>query len=111
MKKRMIPIMLLVVSFLTVTVSARAIIGNPSLSFSGTTAHCEVGIRSYGDEISVTLELWEGDTRVDSWSNSGVSEVSIVETYRATRGERYTLKGHCTINGTYYSLQSAYGTC
>ena len=111
MKKRMIPIMLIVVSFLTVMVSARANIGSPILSFSGTTAYCEIIVRSPGNNITVTLELWDGNTQVDSWSDSGSDEVIMSESCRVTSGERYTLKGHCTIDGTYYTLVPVSGTC
>ena len=100
MKKKMIPLLLLVAVILTVTASARVPIVRPALSFTGTTANCEVTVQSPGDDISVNLELWRGATRLKTWSDSGTTFVVINETYTVQKGSTYTLKGSYTLNGT-----------
>ncbi|MFR8004722.1 MAG: hypothetical protein ACLU6E_03065 [Dysosmobacter welbionis] len=111
MKKKMIPLLLLVAVILTVTASARVPIVRPALSFTGTTANCEVTVQSPGDDISVNLELWRGATRLKTWSDSGTTFVVINETYPVQKGSTYTLKGSYTLNGTSYSILSVSGTC
>lgn len=111
MKKRIIPILLLAVALLTVTASARASIGRPRISFSGTTAYCEVIVRNAGSDISVTLELWNGGTKLATWTDSGKDSASINETYEVKKGEKYTLKGSCTIDGKSYTLSPVSATC
>ena len=82
----------------------------PSLSFSGTTANCEVTINQRGKQISVTLQLWQGNQLVGSWSKNGTSSVMISESCTVTRGSVYQLKvsgrvGNNAISG------STTGTC
>ena len=83
----------------------RAIPITPTLTFDGTTALCEAIVSSYGKNITVTLELWEGNTLVDSWTKRGNSTVMISERCNVTSGKNYTLivsgfAGSETISGS-----------
>ena len=69
----------------------RAIPVTPTLTFDGTTALCEALVSSYGKNITVTLELWDSNTLVDSWAKSGNSTVMISERCNVTSGKNYTL--------------------
>lgn len=71
---------------------ARAIPVTPTLTFDGTTALCGVTVSSYGKNISVTLELWNGNILVDTWSKNGISIVTISKSSLVSKGNTYTLK-------------------
>ena len=75
MKKRVFAIALVIVLALTLAVSAvemRSTRVKPTLSFSGTTAYCDVMVSEANTYVEVTLELWRGTTLIDSWSASGL---------------------------------------
>lgn len=98
MKKLATLTILLLFLFSCVTAYAaepRAVSARPSLSFSGTTATCKVYIASSG-HINATLSLWQGNTLVDEWSDSGDSILSINGTCNVSKGKTYTL----TVTGT-----------
>lgn len=80
-------------------IEAKSISVTPTLTFNGTTASCSVSVSSYGKSISVTLELWNGSTFVDSWSRDGVSVVTISEQCSVTKGKTYTLKVSGSVAG------------
>lgn len=88
---------------------ARWIQAQPDLSFSGTTALCEVSVVCYGD-IDVTLSLWQGKTLVDQWTQSGSSMVTISESCTVQKGKSYRLTVSGTANGEPVS-GSVSGTC
>lgn len=99
MWKRILAVALCVVLFCSITVYAaepRVSVSTPTLEFSGNIASCYARVVSAGDNISVTMKLWYGDTLVDSWTKSGVSAVTLNETCTVTRGRTYTLE----ISGT-----------
>lgn len=108
MIKRMILVALCVL-FLGATpahaAETRAIPVTPSLAFDGTTALCGVTVSSYGKNISVTLQLWNSNTLVDTWTKSGISVVTVNEQCDVARGNNYTLiisgfAGSETISGS-----------
>ena len=72
---------------------------NPYLSFSGTTANCSVSVTAFGKDISVTMQLCQGDTVLKTWYGSGRSVVSLSEEKSVVRGNTYTLKVSGTIGG------------
>ena len=82
-----------------------------TLSFSGTTAQCDLTITESGKTIDATMELWRGSTKLATWSKSKKTTVSIDETYNATSGVSYTLKAYGTINGVSFSMTSVTKTC
>lgn len=113
MCKKLIPVILALAMVLSVSVFAleqRAAV-RPSLSFSGTTATCGVTISQANADIDVTLELWCGNTFMDSWSDSGRGYVKIKETCKVTRGNTYTLIASGTINGEPFESTPVEKTC
>lgn len=82
-------------------VSPRIVTIVPGLSFTGTTAHCEVTVLcDYAtDEIDATMRLWEGNTCIATWSDSDEGSLSIYETETVTPGNEYTVTADVTING------------
>ena len=97
-------------SFSTIAEAAGSI--TPSLSFSGSTASCSVTIKKLGKQISATMELWHGTTKVDSWSGTGISSLTINETHSGcVSGWTYTLKINGTIGGVAFSEVTVAATC
>lgn len=72
-----------------------------TLDFSGNTAicACEISADSSSDWISATMELWKGNTMLNSWSSSGAESVSMNESENITRYNTYRLKIHYSVNG------------
>lgn len=83
----------------------------PTLTFSGRTATCECKVSDPGKRISVSMELWDGSTLIDSWSANGLSTILLNETCTVTRGRTYTLTVRCTIDGTSISPTSITKKC
>lgn len=113
MKKRFIALTLLCAMLLCTTAAAvnARISYIPSLEFSGTTAHCTVTITSPSDEISATLELWQGNTLVDSWEDTNMHYLFIDEYCTVTKGKSYTLTVYGTISGVPFDEYSITRTC
>ena len=103
MKKRMISLVLLAVMALSLTAQAATpwvLRGRPKLTISGTTATCSATVEcSAGDEIKLILTLWCGENIVDSWTETGISEVSIKETCEVVEGNYYELVMMPVVNG------------
>lgn len=117
MKKRFCAIILLFVMVLAIPVCAaketRAPISRPAISFSGTTANCSMIVTAdhSNDKISATLELWHGNTLIDSWNNSGNGFLSVKGSAQVLKGNTYKVVGKVKINNTSYSPVEIYGTC
>lgn len=116
MKKRICSVIAVVALILTISVHAlepRAIIAVPILSFRGTTACCSVICRgnSDSDEVSATLTLYQGTTRLDSWSGSGVGQVEVSGEYTAISGKSYKLVASCSVNGKLQPSVATTNTC
>ena len=80
------------------------------LTFNGTTATC-FGSVSPSGSIEITLELWQGNTKLVSWSGSGTGYVQISETYTVSHNVTYTLKLNGTVNGVAFTEASVTETC
>lgn len=115
MKKRVIACMLMLCMLVPVCAMAletRAVFTRPTLSFDGTTAICECTVRgNSGDEIEVTMSLYQGTTRIASWSDSGTRRVDMEKTKTVTKGKTYTLTVEATVNGKDIPETSVKGTC
>lgn len=113
MRTRKLPVILLLLFILCTGAEAtsRALMVVPELLFNGRTAECSVMMREAGKEIEATLELWEGDTLLDSWTDSGISFLSIEGHHRATSGETYTVKVYGTVNGESFTATPLSKTC
>ncbi len=72
-----------------------------TLDFSNNTAicRCEISADSSSDWISVTMELWKGNTLLNSWSSSGSDSVLMEKTENVTRYQTYRLVINYTVNG------------
>lgn len=107
MKKRLSLLLLYLVLVLSATCAqaaeTRASTAVPKLSFSSGSAVCEVSYVSVGKSISITLQLYEGDSLVGSWTKSGTSVVTISEQCNVTSGRSYTLKAYGTCGGENFS--------
>ena len=102
MKKRILTLALLALMALSLTAQAAtwSLRGSPKLSISGTTATCSVSCQSDSDdELKIILTLWCGESIVDSWSETGVGEVSIKETCKIVEGNYYELVMMPVVNG------------
>lgn len=94
----------IVVSLLTIPASAGMTRNNDvdlSLSFSNGVATCIVDIctDSTSNTVSATMELWRGNTRLNSWSESGGDSISLEETENVTRYHTYRLVVYYKVNG------------
>lgn len=72
----------------------------PSLSFSGTTAYCELTVvGDYStDEYEATVKLWEGNTCIKTWTCSGTGYIEFSKTYTVKLNTEYTLTADVTVN-------------
>lgn len=111
MKKRLIPMLLVMLLLLSASanaanVSIKSVRTTPSLIFNGTTASCTATVRDYGKTIKVTMELWCGNTLLNTWTCSGTNLVTINETWRGIKqGQTYVLKVYGSANGSSFSVQ------
>lgn len=116
MKKSLVS-MVLVVSMLVLlggkamAAETRATTAKPTLSFEGTTATCQVNITAVGKQITATLELWQGNTLIESWDGTAATRLIISETCTVTSGKTYTLKVSGTIGGVAFEETSVSATC
>lgn len=114
MKTRILPALLSLVLVLCVgstEAKARYMDVWPELSFDNTTAECSVVIMEWGKTISATMELWEGNTLLDSWSDSGVSALTLEGSHRAVSGWTYTVEVYGTIGGEAFEAPLVSKTC
>ena len=114
---RKIALLLAVVLVLSAPLSAQAAMPRteiiPTLSFSGTTARCEVIVdadHTY-DYVVVMLKLFHGNNLIAQWSEANAGSVDISETCTVTKGVTYTLTAQVTINGYSYPSCSTTKTC
>ncbi len=84
--------MLLSLSLNVYAAEQRVSASQPTLDFSGTNALCGFTFVQFGKHIEVTMELWYGNTLVDSWTKEGNHTVSFAETCPVVSGRTYTLK-------------------
>ena len=94
-------------------VEPRLIWEGPTLTFSGTTAECELTIDAdrVSDYMVVTLKLFQGNNLVKQWSKAGSISVTVSGTCTVTKGVTYTLTGEVMINGTSRPTLSVTKTC
>lgn len=85
----------------------------PTLSFQGTTAMCSAICQGDAktDKITATLTLYQGDTYIDSWSESGVQKVAPYGECKVTHGKTYRLELAYSINGVDKPVISVSNIC
>lgn len=113
MKRRVFPILVLLFVFLLgTTAEARGKNVTPYLSFSGTTACCELNITANAaSTIEATMELWRGSTFIESWTDSATTRLYMNENHSVSKGESYTLKAYGTIDGVSFTAAEITKTC
>ncbi len=94
-----------------VSAAIRTTMVTPTLTFTGTTAYCRVSITEIGKDIEATLELWQGDTLIDSWSGSATSYLVIAGNHSVISGLTYTLEVTGTIDGVAFTGTPVIKTC
>lgn len=82
-------------------VEPRAAGGTLDLSFQGKKAICTAICQgnSAKDSVKATLTLYQGNTYMDSWSNSGIGNVSVYGEYPVESGKTYRLELSYSVNG------------
>jgi hypothetical protein len=98
---------------LTVSAATNALEIDPYLTFSGTTATCDVMVvgNNTSEHIQVTMKLMYGSTCVASWSDSGYGYVYMLEYAGVTKGRTYELIVAVTVNDVAKTPVSVSGTC
>lgn len=108
----MILIMILDSSLSTYAASTRANQISPTLTFSGTTANCDVVVYcNTNDTISIIVKLWRGATCEYTWTDSGTGYIFFNETYSVTSGKTYRLTVDATINGVHQPRVAVVAEC
>jgi len=118
MKRAVFAFMLAIPLVLILTLSAQADEsrvegGTPELRFDGTTATCSVSCRANNakDKVEATLTLYQGESFVDSWNNSGTGRVFISGSCAVKSGKSYKLVLEYSINGIARQAKEITGTC
>ena len=109
MKKR-IPafflVIVILVGIISQTASARSIMDDFELNFNGTTAICTFSVVNVGCDIKATMTLWQGSTKVQSWTETGYGMIYMNEQCTVSKGKTYTLEVSYTVNGASKPAQS-----
>ena len=116
MRKRVFALavpLLLLLALSAQALDARITRVEPVLDFNGTTATCSVFFKadSTKDRAEATLTLYQGNTYVDSWTDSGTGRVFISESCEVESGKSYRLVLTYSINGTTKPDEATTGTC
>ena len=79
-----------------------------TLEFDGTTAISRTYVCG---TISATMELWYGNAPEVIWTGRGKNTLDMSKTHTVRRGQTYTLKVSCTVNGETTKLPPITKTC
>lgn len=115
MKKRFVAVFFVISMLLMLpahAATARAIVAVPSIKFDGTTAICNVMITAdrTTDKISATMELWQGNTFINSWTGTGTWTLKMEKTATVAKGKTYDLVINYSVNGVEKTPVSTWGT-
>lgn len=91
-------------------VSIQSVTPSALITINGATATCRVSITKPGQSIHATLQLWQGNTMIDSWIGSGTSYLLVTGSHGVTRGKTYTAKVVCTVDGQSFYVNPATAT-
>lgn len=85
----------------------------PSITFDGRTAVCAVTIiaDNAGDEISISVKLWQGSTCLETWDDSGAGHMNFSATKIVSSSGQYNLTADVTIDGVTLPTASATAYC
>ena len=112
MKKRVVALILVLTFALSITAFAaeRLTKIKPTLDFTGTTAHCAFTVTDVGADITATLELYYGGSKLKTWSGSGESYLSIGGSHTVVKGNTYLLVAYGDVDGVPF-YETVTGTC
>lgn len=99
---------------LTVPAAAapRAALVRPTISFSGTTAACQVKVyANTGESITADITLYEGGSCIESWSVTGKGTLTFTDTVTVRNGKTYTLSVDAVIAGVAMDTAQTSKTC
>ena len=82
-----------------------------TLKFDGTTAICKFSRTYVCGTISATMELWCGNAPEVIWTGRDKNTLEMSKTHIVRRGQTYTLKASCTVNGETTKLPPITKTC
>lgn len=78
----------------------------PTMDVSNGVASCKARLVFPGKDIDATLELKQGESIVDSWSDDGYGYLILSGTANVTSGVTYTLTVYGTVDGTPFTPAS-----
>lgn len=92
--------------------AARLVDVLPDITFSNNKATCSVEIYADGasDQISATMELWQGSSKISSWSASDTWYLSMEKTASVEANKTYKLVVNYSINGVSKTPVTIYRT-
>ena len=107
---------ILLLSTLSLSVAAaspRALMMATGLSFSGTTANCQLTVTSdtTADKLVAQIKLWNGNTCLRTWNVQGNGAIMFYDTHAVTRYKTYTLTADVTVNGVAQPTVSKSAKC
>lgn len=73
----------------------------PDITFANNNATCTVEIYAdrSNDQVNATMELWQGNQRIDSWNDSDLGYLFMEESVRVEANKTYKLVVNYSING------------
>lgn len=78
----------------------------PTMTVVNGVATCKVRLLFPGKDIDATLELTQGGTPVDSWSDTGYGYLVLSGNANVTSGVTYTLTVYGTVDGVSFTPAS-----
>lgn len=106
MKKRFLCLVAVLAILLSLAIPGKAISVcsesvHPILSINGKTASCQIAVitGSKSAKIEITMKLYQGSTKIATWTASGTGSLSMKKTKKVTAGKTYKLTVDVTIDG------------
>ncbi len=112
MKKRALALILVFAFVLGISAFAaeQATAIEPTIIFTGTTAHCGLTVSEVGSDINATLELYYGNTKLRTWNGSGTHAVFVGGDHTVVKGNTYLLIAYGDVDGVPF-YETVTGTC
>lgn len=115
MKKQICTLTVVLLLMMTMTiqmVGARTSMPEAILSFDGPTAVCYGRVDgNVSDRVTISMALWQGNTRIAFWSDIGTGSVELNKSVVVTKGRTYRLVVNGIVAGTVLQETVATGTC
>ena len=111
---RKVSVILLTIILLSTSLSfaaTQALKKSLALTFSGTTANCEMNVEKDGASITAKMELWQGTTKLHEWSGAGSDSVTLSGNHNCVSGISYELRGSGKVNGVSFNITPVTRIC